>query len=53
MPETLIHIRVGKQIKKEMQDLIDRGIYSNQAEIAREGIRAILLRYKKENEDNK
>lgn len=43
----LIHIRVGKEIKKKMQDLIDRGMFSNQAEIAREGIRTILLKYKK------
>ena len=42
----LIHIRVGKALKKEMQLLIDKGLYSNQAEIAREGIRHILLRYK-------
>ncbi|HIH38169.1 hypothetical protein J4460_06215 [Candidatus Woesearchaeota archaeon] len=45
--DELIHIRVGKQLKKEMQQLIDEGVYSNQAEIAREGIRTILLRYKK------
>lgn len=45
---TLIHIRVGKEMKKEMQDLIDRGLFSNQAEIAREGIRSTLLKYKKQ-----
>lgn len=43
----LIHIRVGKEIKKKMEELIDRGMFSNQAEIAREGIRAVLLKYKK------
>jgi len=42
----LIHIRVGKEIKKQMQELIDEGLYSNQAEIAREGIRNLLIRYK-------
>jgi len=44
----LIHIRVGKEMKKEMQKLIERGLFSNQAEITREGIRSILLKYKKE-----
>jgi len=44
----LIHIRVGKEMKKKMQDLIVRGLFSNQAEIVREGIRTILLKYKKE-----
>ena len=43
----LIHIRVGKELKKQMQDLLDSGLFSNQAEIAREGIREILLKYKK------
>ena len=42
----LIHIRVGKELKKQMQDLLDSGLFSNQAEIAREGIREILLKYK-------
>lgn len=44
----LIHIRVGKEIKEKMQELIDRGLFSNQAEIAREGIRELLLKYKKD-----
>jgi len=43
----LIHIRVGKEIKGKMQELIDRGLFSNQAEIAREAIRTILVKYKK------
>lgn len=42
----LMHIRVGKELKKQMQELIDSGLFSNQAEIAREGIRDILLKYK-------
>ena len=44
----LLHIRVGPEIKKQMQFLIDKGLFSNQAEIAREGIRYILMRYKTE-----
>jgi len=41
-----MHIRVGKELKKQMQELIDSGLFSNQAEIAREGIREILLKYR-------
>jgi len=44
----LLHIRVGPEIKKQMQILIDKGLFSNQAEIAREGIRYILMRYKQD-----
>lgn len=44
--DDLLHIRVGKEMKKQMQELIDSGMFSNQAEIAREGIRTILLKYK-------
>ena len=43
----LIHIRVGKEMKEKMLELIDIGLFSNQAEIAREGIRTVLLKYKK------
>ena len=46
--DNLIHIRVGKELKKQMQKLIDLGLFSNQAEIAREGIRNLLLKYNKE-----
>ncbi|MFH0978268.1 MAG: hypothetical protein V1837_03105 [Candidatus Woesearchaeota archaeon] len=48
---TLIHIRVGKEMKRQMQELIDKGLFSNQAEITREGIRHMLLKYK-EKKDN-
>ena len=46
MPQ-LLHIKVGREMKKKMVGLIDRGLFSNQAEIAREGIRAIFLKYEK------
>jgi Arc/MetJ-type ribon-helix-helix transcriptional regulator len=46
----LLHIRVGKAMKMEMQKLIDSGMFSTEAEIAREGIRNILLKYPKEME---
>ena len=48
MTESLLHIRVSKEMKIQMQDLIDKGLFSNQAEIAREGIRHILLKYRTE-----
>ena len=44
----LLHIRVGKEMKKHMQHLIEIGMFSTEAEIAREGIRAILFKYKDE-----
>ncbi len=46
MTESLLHIRISKEMKKEIQGLIDKGLFSNQAEISREGIRYILLKYK-------
>jgi len=48
MSDDLIHIRVGKEIKSEMQKLIDSGLFTNQSEIAREGIRTIILKYQKQ-----
>jgi len=42
----LIHIRVGKGMKEHMQKLIDIGMFSTEAEIAREGIRSLLIKYK-------
>ena len=45
MDDELIHIRVGRKIKKEMRVLIDEGLFTNQSEIAREGIRDLLLKY--------
>jgi Arc/MetJ-type ribon-helix-helix transcriptional regulator len=53
MADTLIHIRVGKGLKKDMEKLIEDGYFSNQSEIAREGIRYILLKYKGENDNKK
>jgi Arc/MetJ-type ribon-helix-helix transcriptional regulator len=41
----LIHIRVGKEMKRQMQKLIDIGMFSTEAEVAREGIRNVLIKY--------
>lgn len=55
--DRLIHIRVGEQLGKEMEFFIDEGIFSSQTELAREAIRALILRYKeqypKKGEENK
>src|SRR3989339_969285 len=39
----LLHIRVGSEMKKQMNALIGQGMFSTEAEIAREGIRNLLL----------
>jgi len=49
----LIHIRVGKELKKQMDALIEKGYFSNQAELTREGIRKVLLMYKEELREEK
>jgi len=51
MDDELLHIRVGKKIKKEMQSLIDQGLFTNQSEMAREGLRDLLLKYEKYSKD--
>lgn len=46
MPGDLVHIRVGKKLKEEIKKLIDDGMFDNQAEVAREAIRDLILKYK-------
>ncbi|MFH1064421.1 MAG: hypothetical protein V1729_05045 [Candidatus Woesearchaeota archaeon] len=48
MDDLLLHIRVNKKLKKQMQVLIEEGYFNNQAEVVREGIRSTILRYKEE-----
>jgi Arc/MetJ-type ribon-helix-helix transcriptional regulator len=48
MDDLLLHIRVNKKIKEQMQVLIDAGYFNNQAEVVREGIRNTIIRYKDE-----
>ena len=43
---TLVHVRIGKELKRQMNQLIDSGFFSNQAEVVREGIRELLIKYK-------
>jgi len=49
----LIHIRVGDKLKKEIQKLIDEGIFDNQAEAAREALRDLVLKYKRFKDEEK
>lgn len=53
MSGDLLHIRVGDRLKKEIKKLIDEGMFDNQAEIAREALRDLILKYKKTKEDEK
>ena len=48
MDDLLLHIRVSKKLKEQMQVLIDSGYFNNQAEVVREGIRNTMIRYKEE-----
>ena len=43
----LVHIRVGKELKKKIEELIDDGMFSNQSEVTREALRDLLVKYKK------
>lgn len=51
--DELLHIRVGKEIKKQMEILIELGLFNNQAEITREALRDLLIKYQKEREKYK
>ena len=45
MANSLIHIRIGAELKNGMNELIHSGMFSNQAELVREGIRGIITEY--------
>lgn len=51
--DKLLHTRISKKVLDKLQILIDEGLYNNQAEIIREGVRDILLKYKEEIEKGK
>ena len=44
----LLNIRVCKGLKKKRVILIDKGLFSNQAELIREGLREVLIKYKED-----
>lgn len=51
--DKLLHIRVSKKLLDKLQLLIDDGLYNNQAEIVREGLRNLLMKYREELKENK
>ncbi|MCX6709533.1 MAG: ribbon-helix-helix domain-containing protein [Candidatus Woesearchaeota archaeon] len=48
--DRLIHIRIGEQLRKDIEELIEQGIFSSQTELAREAIRTLILKYKEQYE---
>ncbi|MEM2121309.1 MAG: ribbon-helix-helix domain-containing protein [Candidatus Woesearchaeota archaeon] len=46
--DTLLHIRIGKELKKRIDELVEAGVFSNQAEVVREALRSLILKYDKE-----
>ncbi|MGB9749140.1 MAG: ribbon-helix-helix domain-containing protein [Candidatus Woesearchaeota archaeon] len=57
--DTLLHIRIGRELKKRIDELVEAGVFSNQAEVVREALRSLILKYDKEflslikNQENK
>jgi len=43
--DPLLHVKIDSKLKNKMQELIDSGLFNNQVEIVREGLRDILHRY--------
>ena len=46
--QQLLHVKVGNKLKKRMQLLVDVGLFNNQVEIVREGLRDLLSKYSNE-----
>jgi len=46
--DSLLHIRIGKELKKRIDELVEAGVFSNQAEVVREALRSLILKYDKE-----
>lgn len=46
--QLLLHVKVGNKLKKRMQLLMDSGLFSNNVEIVREGLRDLLSKYSEE-----
>jgi Arc/MetJ-type ribon-helix-helix transcriptional regulator len=41
--ETLLHVKLEQDMKKDMHKLIEIGMFSTEAEIAREAIRNLMV----------
>jgi len=46
--DVLLHIRVPEKLKQQIDQLIEIGLFNNKAEVIREGIRELLLKYQEE-----
>ena len=51
--DELIHIRLSKELKKQINDLIAAGLFTSQTEVAREALRTLILKYREEVENLK
>ena len=43
--QPLLHVKIPEKLRKRMQVLVDSGLFNNQVEIIREGLRDILVKY--------
>lgn len=43
--DKLVHVKVSSRIRAEMDGLVKEGLFSNHAEIVREGLRDLVLQY--------
>ncbi|HLG24849.1 MAG TPA: hypothetical protein VI564_08015 [Candidatus Nanoarchaeia archaeon] len=43
--QPLLHVKVGEKLRKRMEVLVDSGLFNNNVEIIREGLRDILSKY--------
>ena len=44
--DELLHIRVGRGIRNEIETLISSGFFTSQTELVREAVRDLILKYK-------
>lgn len=51
--QLLLHVKVGDKLKKRMQLLVDSGLFSNNVEIVREGLRDMFSKYSDEQLQNR
>ena len=46
--KNVLHIRVSGAMKRQMEHLVDLGLFSNKNEVVRKSIRDVLQKYKEE-----
>ena len=45
--DKLLHVHIGDRMKDEMDALIEKGLFTNHAELVREGLRDLLVAHGK------